>query len=165
MKNHGNQPKTMKNHETTLKNHANQFFMFLVGFSWVEVTSSTWGPNWPTWLKNVTSPTQGPNWPTWLKNVTSPTQAPNWPPWLKNVTSPTRGPNWPFRCLDLPEGQEDAVSLVIGQLVSWPLTVKIWREGNQAFSSYYTFETVSQSVDITGQEEVTLPIGGWYGDI
>ena len=24
MKNHGNQPKTMKNHETTLKNHGNQ---------------------------------------------------------------------------------------------------------------------------------------------
>ena len=47
LKNHGNQPKTMKNHETTLKNHANQFFMFLVGFSWVEVTSPTRGPNWP----------------------------------------------------------------------------------------------------------------------
>ena len=60
----------------------------------------------------------------------------------------------------LPQGEEDSVSLVIGQLGSWPVSVKIWREGNQAFSSYYTFETVSQSVDITGKEEVTLPIGG-----
>ena len=40
----------------------------------------------------------------------------------------------------LPEGQEDSVSLDIGLLVSWPVSVKIWREGNQAFSSYYTFE-------------------------
>ena len=60
----------------------------------------------------------------------------------------------------LPEGDEDSVSLVIGQLGSWPVSVKIWREGNQAFSSYYTFHWVSQSVDITGKEEVTLPIGG-----
>jgi len=56
----------------------------------------------------------------------------------------------------LPEGEEDSVSLVIGQLV----TVKIWREGSQAFSSYYTFERVVQSVDITGKEEVTFLIGG-----
>ena len=60
----------------------------------------------------------------------------------------------------LPEGDEDSVSLIIGQLGSWPVSVKIWREGNQAFSSYYTFHWVSQSVDITGKEEVTLPIGG-----
>ena len=62
----------------------------------------------------------------------------------------------------LPEGQEDSVSLVIGQLGGWPVTVKIWREGSQAFASYYTYytELVSQSVDIAGKEEVTLPIGG-----
>ena len=62
----------------------------------------------------------------------------------------------------LPEGDEDSVSLVIGQLGSWPVSVKIWREGYQAFSSYYTYYNlvVSKSVEITGQEDMTLTIGG-----
>ena len=33
----------------------------------------------------------------------------------------------------LPQGEEDSVSLVIGQLGSWPVSVKIWREACQAF--------------------------------
>ena len=62
----------------------------------------------------------------------------------------------------LPQGEEDSVSLVIGQLRSWPVSVKIWREGYQAFSSYYTYYNlvVSKSVEITGQEDMTLTIGG-----
>ena len=62
----------------------------------------------------------------------------------------------------LPQGEEDSVSLVIGQLGSWPVSVKIWREGYQAFSSYYTYYNlvVSKSVEITGQEDMTLTIGG-----
>merc|ERR1711978_833982 len=44
LKNHGKQPKTMKNHETTLKNHGNQPKTMeqwkptkMVGFSWFQV--------------------------------------------------------------------------------------------------------------------------------
>ena len=62
----------------------------------------------------------------------------------------------------LPQGEEDSVSLVIGQLGGWPVSVKIWGEGYQSFSSYYTYYNlvVSKSVEITGQEEMTYTIRG-----
>ena len=58
--NHGNQPKTMKNHETTLKNHGNQ----------------------PKTIKNQPNRRHQPGDPTdllWSKNVTSLTGGSNWP--------------------------------------------------------------------------------------
>jgi len=52
----------------------------------------------------------------------------------------------------LPEGEEDAASLVIGQLEGKPFTVKVWKDEDKVFCSYGT------SAIITGKEEVTINI-------
>ena len=58
----------------------------------------------------------------------------------------------------LPEGKDDAVSLVIGQLGDWQLTARIWKDGSQVFLSYEAFDWVEQSVNENGQAEVAFQI-------
>ena len=53
----------------------------------------------------------------------------------------------------LPDGEEDAVFLDIGQYKGFPLKVAIWKDGDQVVS-YGT------QVKITGEEEVTLHVKG-----
>ena len=54
----------------------------------------------------------------------------------------------------LPEGREDAASLIIGQLESCQVKVGVWREEDCVFCSF------GCSAKIKGQDEVTLHITG-----
>ena len=60
----------------------------------------------------------------------------------------------------VPEGKEDAVSLVLGQIFGGPLTVNIWRDGNKITFDADAYSSILQSVDINGQTEVKFQIGG-----
>ena len=61
----------------------------------------------------------------------------------------------------IPQGKEDAVSLVIGQFRDWQLTAKIWKDGSQVFLSYDAYDRwIEQSVNENGQAEVAFQIGG-----
>ena len=123
LKNHGNQPKTMKNHETTLKNHGNQpktmishgtnqkpWKTMKLPWKTMETNQKTdilWskkrhGTVPPVQLisfgpKNVTSLTGGSNWPPLVqKTWRLPTGGSNWPPLVqKTWPLPTGGSNWP----------------------------------------------------------------------
>ena len=60
----------------------------------------------------------------------------------------------------VPEGKEDAVSLVLGQIFGGPLTVNIWRDGNKITFDADAYSSILQSADINGQTEVKFQIGG-----
>ena len=56
----------------------------------------------------------------------------------------------------LPEGEEDAASLTIGQPEGRPLTVMVWKNDKVAFCNF------GKSAKIVDEEEVTLhDITGW----
>ena len=54
----------------------------------------------------------------------------------------------------LPEGVEDAASVIIGQLEGKPFTLKIWRDDKLA---YCNMGNPPISAEIMGDEEVILP--------
>ena len=68
-------------------------------------------------------------WPSWTWTW-CPSKCPSW----RNKSRPLIK-SWTF----LPEGEEVSIPLAIGQLGNWPVTVGIWRDGNKALLSYYTY--------------------------
>ena len=124
--NHGKKPKTMRNHETTLKNHWNQPKTMTKPWNHLE---KTWKPtknHGKPWnhLQKPWKPTKNHEKPwnhlekpwkpkkiwktmdtnqnheTILKNVTLLTRGPNWPPLIQKRYVTNTGLNRPFRCLD-----------------------------------------------------------------